>query len=96
MPRPGSKQMERMKDFAKSPPKRGRHTDSTYTTGTDSQRGTQSDGSRLINASTSKDGGRVVVVCKKNGYKIFKLLCIFFDFCVMIYIIYPNRYIYHI
>ena len=47
---------ERMKDFAKSPPKRGRHTDSTYTTGTDSQRGTQSDGSRLINASTSKDG----------------------------------------
>ena len=43
-------------DFAKSPPKRGRHTDSTYTTGTDSQRGTQSDGSRLINASTSKDG----------------------------------------
>ena len=56
LPRPGSKQMERMKDFAKSPPKRGRHTDSTYTTGTDSQRGTQSDGSRLINASTSKDG----------------------------------------
>eukprot|EP00943_MAST-04B_sp_MAST-4B-sp1_P009206 g9206.t1 len=62
LPRPGSKQMERMKDFAKSPPKRGRHTDSTYTTNTTvdsaSQRGT-SDGSRLINA-TSKDGSAVI------------------------------------
>ena len=56
LPRPGSKQMERMKHFAKSPPKRERRTDSTYTStdGSVSHRGT-SDGSRLIHRSSEAD-----------------------------------------
>ena len=49
-------QMERMKHFAKSPPKRERRTDSTYTStdGSVSHRGT-SDGSRLIHRSSEAD-----------------------------------------